>query len=112
MSEMPLLKPLISAPITMTTVTAIATPRIVKAARILCARNDDNAMPTPSKIPAMGLLLAQRGDRIEPRGARRRVHAEDDAHACTDDGAPEHGRGRRARGKPRYLVDQHGQPDP
>src|SRR6185436_3015614 len=44
---------LISAPITMTTVTAIATPRIVKAARILCARNDDNAMPTPSKIPVM-----------------------------------------------------------
>jgi len=50
MSEMPLLKPLISAPITMTTVTPIATPRIVSAARILCARSDDSAMPTPSKI--------------------------------------------------------------
>src|SRR6266704_1742922 len=53
MSEMPLLKPLISAPITMTTVTPIATPRIVSAARILCARSDARAMPTPSNTPDM-----------------------------------------------------------
>ena len=48
MSERPLLKPAIIAPITITTITPIATPRMVSAARTLCARSEANAMPTPS----------------------------------------------------------------
>src|SRR3989442_1043330 len=48
MSLTPLLKPLISAPITITTITPIATPRIVSAARTLLARSESSAMPTPS----------------------------------------------------------------
>ena len=54
MSEMPLLKPLISAPMTITTVTPMATPRIVSAARILWARSELRAMPTPSKSAVTG----------------------------------------------------------
>ncbi len=53
MSEIPLLNPLISAPITITTVTPMATPRMVSDARILCARSDVSAMPTPSKMGVM-----------------------------------------------------------
>ena len=48
MSEIPLLNPLISAPMTITTVTPMATPRMVRAARILWARSEVRAMPTPS----------------------------------------------------------------
>src|SRR6266511_1490231 len=85
MSEMPLLKPLISAPITITTVTPIATPRSVSAARILCARSEDRAMPTPSNSRVTGLLLPQRGARTEPGGTARRVNAEQDSHASAPD---------------------------
>src|SRR3989454_12723477 len=112
MSEIPLLKPLIKAPMTMTTVTPIATPRIVNAARILCARNDVNAMPTPSNSPVIRLLLPQRGDRIELRGARRGVHAEDDAHDRTHERAHEDGEGRNACGQRRDLIDHHGEENP
>jgi len=48
MSEMPLLNPLINAPMTITTVTPMATPRMVRAARILWARSEVRAIPTPS----------------------------------------------------------------
>ena len=60
MSEMPLLKPLIIAPMTMTTVTPMATPRMVSAARILWARSDVRAMPTPSNSPVMATPAAAR----------------------------------------------------
>src|SRR5207237_553716 len=73
MSEIPLLNPLISAPMTMTTVTPMATPRIVRAARILWARSDARAMPTPSHRAA----TATPGppptcDRAAPHGAAPR----------------------------------------
>jgi len=48
MSDSPLLKPAIRAPMTMTTITPIATPRMVRAARTLCARSEASAIPTPS----------------------------------------------------------------
>ena len=41
--------PVIMEAITITTITPIATPRIVSAARILLARNEPSAMATPSK---------------------------------------------------------------
>src|SRR5438309_3494955 len=78
MSATPLLKPLTIAPITITTITPIATPRIVSAARALWARSDCSAMPTPSSSGVTGSLLAQGGDGVEPRGADRGVHAGDD----------------------------------
>src|SRR5882762_1419402 len=90
MSEIPLLKPLIKAPITMTTV---------------------NAMPTPSNSPVIRLLLSQRGDRIELCGARRGVHAEDDAHDRAHQRAHEDGEGRNTRGQRRDLIDQHREGD-
>src|SRR5688572_649461 len=107
MSEMPLLKPLIRAPITMTTVTPIATPRMVSAARILCARSDPSAMRQPSesdwsfmhlvqtrnaevgtrnnarlfRVPRSAFrvasLLAQGDHRVEPGCAARGVDARD-----------------------------------
>src|SRR5436190_941645 len=80
MSATPLLKPLTIAPITMTTITPIATPRIVSAARALWARSDSSAMPTPSSSGVTGSLLAQGGDGVEAGGAARGVHAGDPAH--------------------------------
>ena len=58
MSATPLLKPLMIAPITITTSTPMATPRMVRAARPLWARSDSSAMPTPSSMGVIGSLLA------------------------------------------------------
>src|SRR2546427_9317502 len=77
MSATPLLKPLTIAPITITTITPIATPRIVSAARALWARSDSSAMPTPSSNGVTGSLLAQGGDGVEAGGAARGGHAGD-----------------------------------
>ena len=44
----PRLMPVIIAAIAMTTITPIATPRMVSAARPLLARTESRAMPTPS----------------------------------------------------------------
>src|SRR5438093_7409524 len=111
MSEMPLLNPLINAPMTMTTVTPIATPRIVSAARILCARSDASAMPTPSNRAVIPLLLTQRGDRVEPRGPAGRIDAGDHAHARPHQDAQYDGRGRQLRRERADGVDEHRQPD-
>ena len=46
-----LLIPLIIAAINITTITPIAMPRMVSAARALLLRSDASAMPTPSKRP-------------------------------------------------------------
>src|SRR5206468_7828370 len=109
MSEMPLLNPLINAPMTITTTTPIATPRIVRAARILWARSDARAMPTPSSMGVMGgrgLLLPQRRDRVEPRRPAGGVDAGDDADPASDHHA-EHDRGWRDGGPPRrHRVEQ------
>src|SRR5713101_766991 len=94
MSATPLLKPLMIAPITMTTSTPMATPRMVSAARPLCARNDSRAMPTPSSMGVMGSLLTQRGDGVEPRGAAGGIDAGDDPYPAAHD-HPEHDRERR-----------------
>src|SRR6185437_7836503 len=52
-SDTPLLKPEMIAPITITTITPMATPRMVRAARALEVLMDSSAMPTPSSIWAM-----------------------------------------------------------
>src|SRR5437773_975410 len=100
MSATPLLKPLTIAPITMTTITPIATPRIVSAARALWARSDSSAMPTPSSSGVTGSLLAQGGDGVEAGGAARGVHAGDHAHAAAHD-HPEDDRERGDGGRER-----------
>src|SRR5437762_5256192 len=111
MSATPLLKPLTIAPITITTMTPIATPRIVSAARALWARSDSSAMPTPSSSGVTGSLLAQGGDRVEPSRAARGVHPGDDPHAAPHDHA-EHDRERRDGGRERADgLQQHRQPD-
>src|SRR5213596_563002 len=70
---MPLLNPLIKAQMTMTTVTPMATPRIVRAARILWARSDARAMPTPSNRAVTATPgAARRSGRAAPRGWRDR----------------------------------------
>src|SRR5437899_1796183 len=101
MSATPLLKPLMMAPITITTMTPIATPRIVRAARALWARSDSSAMPTPSSngVTARS-LLAQRRDGIEPRSPAGRVDAGHDPdpaadHDAEQDGERRHGGGQR-----------------
>src|SRR6266851_1397154 len=96
MSATPLLKPLMIAPITMTTSTPMATPRMVRAARPLWARSDSRAIPTPSSIGVIGSLLTQRGDGVESCGAARGVDAGDDPDAAAHDD-PEYDRERRHR---------------
>src|SRR5438094_7935444 len=100
MSATPLLKPLTIAPITMTTITPIATPRIVSAARALWARSDSSAMPTPSSSGGTGSRLAQGGDAVEAGGAARGVHAGGHA-ACAAHARPEHDGCRGAGGAER-----------
>src|SRR6266508_2432110 len=113
MSDRPLSKPAINAPITITTTTPIATPRIVRAARILWARSDARAMPTPSSMGVIGLLLlAQRRDRVEPCRAAGGVHTGDDAHAAADHHAEHDRGGRYGGGQRRRRVEQHRQADP
>src|SRR6266704_3630819 len=97
MSAMPLLKPLMIAPITITTMTPIATPRIVRAARALWARSDSSAMPTPSSKGVKRSLLAQRRDGIEPGRPAGRIHARHDADPAADHDAQQD-RERRYRG--------------
>src|SRR5258706_5379030 len=102
MSETPLLNPLMIAPITITTITPMATPRMVRAARALCARSDSSAMPTPSSNGVMDSLLAQGRDGIEPRRAACWIYAGHDADATADDHAQQdrerrHGGGQRCR---------------
>src|SRR5439155_13173034 len=97
----PLLNPLTMAPITITTMTPIATPRIVRAARALWARSDSSAMPTPSSNRVTRSLLPQRGAGSEPRRAAGGIHAGDDPHAAAHhhaehDGARGDGRRQRA----------------
>src|SRR5688572_3509143 len=112
MSEMPLLKPLIRAPITMTTVTPIATPRMVSAARILCARSDPSAISTPSSSGVTGgLLLAQGDHRVEPGCAARGVDARHDADAGAAHDPQEDRDRRHAGGERRHGVEQQGEPD-
>ena len=70
MAETLRLIPVMAEAIAMTTMTPMATPRIVSAARTLLARSESSAMDTPSKIRPMfmapPLFRAQRDDGIEP----------------------------------------------
>src|SRR6266550_3899221 len=66
MSLRPLLNPEISAPITITTMTPMATPRMVRAARALLALRESSAMPAPSNLGATGY-----SNRSAAMGSRR-----------------------------------------
>jgi len=71
-SKMPdtlLLIPLIIAAITITTITPMATPRMVSAARPLLPRSESSAMPTPSNRPVMSRAAGRRSGRGAPRGS-------------------------------------------
>src|SRR6185369_15286579 len=98
--------PVMADPMAMTTVTPIATPSTVSAARTLLARTESRAMTAPSPIrlstvvAARGSFGPQRDDRVEPRGPAGRVHARRDADADSQD-HPDHDRPRGHRGRQR-----------
>src|SRR5512146_1319547 len=107
MSAMPLLNPEITAPMTITTITPMATPRMVRAARTLWARSEVSAMLAPSSRGVMESLLAQRHDRVEPGRAAGRIHAGRDADAAAQHDAEQDG-DRRHRGRQRGRdVEEH-----
>ena len=60
---------MVIAAITMTTVTPMATPRIVNAARRLLPRSESSAMPTPSKRAVTSRAAGRRSDRVARRGS-------------------------------------------
>src|SRR4051812_8582486 len=106
-SSMPLtslLMPLIIDAITMTTMTPMATPRMVSAARTLFDRSESSAIPTPSVSEVIAFirlsaylpirlssLLPQRRNRVEPRRATGRVHSRNDADATAQNHADHDG---------------------
>src|SRR2546425_6100665 len=112
MSAMPLLKPLMIAPITITTMTPIATPRIVRAARALWARSDSSAMPTPSSKGVRRSLLAQRRDGIEPGRAAGRIHARHDADPAADHDAQQDREWRYRGGQGGRELQEQRERDP
>src|SRR5437899_6348700 len=66
-----LLIPLIIAAITITTITPMATPRMVSAARPLLLRSESSAMPTPSNRLVMSRAVGPRSGRAGPIAALR-----------------------------------------
>src|SRR5690242_11264327 len=108
----PLLKPEMMAPMTITTMTPMATPRMVSAARALDTRSDSSAMPTPSRSGVMELLLPQRGDGIEPGGPAGGIDAGHDAHAGPENDADDHRPRRHRRGEGRRRVEDEGKQHP
>ena len=58
------LMPVIIDAMAMTTMTPIATPRMVRAARALLTRIDSNAIPTPSRIRAGSSRLIRASRRV------------------------------------------------
>src|SRR2546429_434423 len=81
MSETPLLNPLMIAPITITTITPMATPRMVKAARALRARSGLGQKLAHDITAARAERLAD-ADLAGPLGHRHQhdVHDHDAAH--------------------------------
>src|SRR2546427_1436852 len=114
MAATPLLKPLMMAPITITTMTPIATPRIVRAARALWARSDSSAMPTPSSKGVRRSLLTQRRDGIEPGRPAGRIHARHDVDPAADHDAQQdrEWRYRGGQGGPELQRQRQGAPGP
>src|SRR5712692_4917847 len=106
MSLTPLLKPLMSAPITITTITPIATPRIVSAARTLLARSESSAMPTPSSSGVRGYSW-RRATMGSSRAARLAGYtpatmptpAPSSTPSAIETGHAEHGADRGERGR-------------
>src|SRR5205807_974724 len=111
MSAMPLLKPLMIAPMTITTITPIATPRMVRAALALWARSDSRAMPTPSSMGVTGSLLAQGRDGVEPGRPARGIHAGHDPHTAAHHHAEHDGEARYGGREGSEGLQQHRQHD-
>src|SRR5512144_2307795 len=110
MSVSPLSKPLIRAPMTMTTITPIATPRMVSAARALWARSDARAMPALSSMGVM-LLLPQRDDGVEPRRPAGGIDAGQHADAAAQHDAEQDRERRDGGGERRRDVEQNREHD-
>src|SRR5688572_29840924 len=111
MSVKLLSNPAMIAPITMTTMMPMATPRIVSAARSLCARNDERAMPTPSRVGVMGSFLAQRRDGIQLRCSTCRDDAGGDTGEPADQQSQHHGNAGQRGGKRRDRLEGERQQD-
>ena len=98
--------PVIAEPIAITTITPIATPRMVSAARTLLERSESSAMPAPSTSrnsrvtvrPALIRPSARRWGRVERRGSpgRRRRRCRRSPRARR--------RGRPTRAQPRPAA--------
>src|SRR5215207_5739327 len=101
--------PCTMAAIAITVATPITTPRIVSAERILLARSVSRASVrfwrsrSPRITGSLRSLRAHRDHRVEPRRARRRVDAEEDADAGAEGHGQRHGpgghTGREGRGE-------------
>src|SRR5574341_2613031 len=101
------LMPLIIDAMIITTITPMATPRMVSAARPLLPRSEASAIPIPSNSWVTRSLLPQGRDRVEPRGPARGVHPRDDPHAGAESHAQHDGPGRHAR---RQRTDGRDEP--
>src|SRR5688572_4114536 len=100
------LMPVIADAIAITTITPMATPRMVRKARTLLLRMESMAIPTPSKMRATfmagPLFRPEGGDRVEPGCAAGGIGARDhpDGDAEEDAHRDRPGRdGRRHRGQ-------------
>src|SRR4029077_12899463 len=90
-------RPLTTALMAITVLTPMTMPRMVRKERRGLRRSASNASPTASfsspnprlsrNVRAFPLFRAQRYDRVEPRGFRRGINAEEKSHACRHDQA-------------------------
>src|SRR5579863_5695425 len=93
-------KPVIKAATSMITLTPNTTPNTVSALRNLCARSVSIACFrfSPCAWAMSSLVRPQRFNRIEPRGAHRRIDPEEQSHAGRNTEGQNHGAERCSHG--------------
>ena len=112
--------PVIAEAMAMTTVTPIATPRTVRAARTLLDRSESSATPTPSAIresarpQGRASFRPQRENRVEARGAARRIHTsrDSDRDAEDDPDRMDHGATAAGSGVTCLTIQASASPNP
>src|SRR5205085_7224438 len=93
----------------MTVAIPMTTPRMVSPERSLLTRSWSTAISQPSRIEWKAMLFrAQCFDRVEARGAVRRIDAEHDAHADVEAERHRHRPGRHAGGQGGSDLGQGG----
>src|SRR5687768_7888790 len=110
LSRSELSKPRMSEVMPTIEVMPMTTPRIVSAERSLFVRTVSSAMRTTS--PSRPLFTSERLDRIERRGAGRRVGAEEQADSCGDADAKDDGPHLQYRRQRCDRRDAHGEHEP